>query len=340
MDYKGVVIDAGHGGMDGGASGNGILEKEYNLKISQYISDRLNDLGVSNKLIRDSDITIEPSDRTKLIKDAFGNSEDVLVISNHINAGGGEGAEFIYALRNNDKFSKILVNNFEDIGRNVRKYYQRRYPSNLDKDYYFIHRDTKNTEPVIIEYGFLDNEDDADLLKKNWKSYAEAVVKSITEYIGVDYDSLDQQNVYIVKSGDTLWSIAKNNGLSVDELKDLNNLTSNKLSVGQKLLIGEDIVPVINDTYIVKKGDTLYSIAKKYGLSVDELKKYNNLNSSSLSIGQKLKIPSNEKNTYVVKSGDTLYKIAKNNGISVSDLMSLNNLNNSNLSIGQVLVLP
>ena len=340
MDYKGVVIDAGHGGSDGGASGNGILEKEYNLKISQYISDRLNDLGVSNKLIRDSDVTIEPSDRTKLIKDAYGNSEDVLVISNHINAGGGEGAEFIYALRNNDKFSKILVNNFEDIGRNVRKYYQRRYPSNLDKDYYFIHRDTKNTEPVIIEYGFLDNEDDADLLKKNWKSYAEAVVKSITEYIGVDYDSLDQQNVYIVKSGDTLWSIAKNNGLSVDELKDLNNLTSNKLSVGQKLLIGEDIVPVINDTYIVKKGDTLYSIAKKYGLSVDELKKYNNLNSSSLSIGQKLKIPSNEKNTYVVKSGDTLYKIAKNNGISVSDLMSLNNLNNSNLSIGQVLVLP
>ena len=340
MDYKGVVIDAGHGGMDGGASGNGILEKEYNLKISQYISDRLNDLGVKNKLIRDSDITIEPSDRTKLIKDAFGNSEDVLVISNHINAGGGEGAEFIYALRNNDKFSKILVNNFEDIGRNVRKYYQRRYPSDLDKDYYFIHRDTKNTEPVIIEYGFLDNEDDADLLKKNWKSYAEAVVKSITEYIGVDYDSLDQQNVYTVKSGDTLWSIAKNNGLSVDELKDLNNLTSNKLSVGQKLLIGEDIVPVINDTYIVKKGDTLYGIAKKYGLSVDELKKYNNLSSSSLSIGQKIKIPSNEKNTYVVKSGDTLYKIAKNNGISVSDLMSLNNLNNSNLSIGQVLVLP
>lgn len=340
MDYKGVVIDAGHGGMDSGASGNGILEKEYNLKISQYISDRLNDLGVKNKLIRESDVTIEPSDRTKLIKDAFGNSEDVLVISNHINAGGGEGAEFIYALRNNDKFSKILVNNFEDIGRNVRKYYQRRYPSDLDKDYYFIHRDTKNTEPVIIEYGFLDNEDDADLLKKNWKSYAEAVVKSITEYIGVDYDSLDQQNVYTVKSGDTLWSIAKNNGLSVDELKDLNNLTSNKLSVGQKLLIGEDIVPVINDTYIVKKGDTLYSIAKKYGLSVDELKKYNNLNSSSLSIGQKLKIPSNEKNIYVVKSGDTLYKIAKNNGISVSDLMSLNNLNNSNLSIGQVLVLP
>ena len=264
----------------------------------------------------------------------------ILFNHNKDTSGGGEGAEFIYALRNNDKFSKILANNFEDIGRNVRKYYQRRYPSDLDKDYYFIHRDTKNTEPVIIEYGFLDNEDDAELLKKNWKSYAEAVVKSITEYIGVDYDSLDQQNVYIVKSGDTLWSIAKNNGLSVDELKELNNLTSNKLSIGQKLLISEDMVPVINDTYIVKKGDTLYGIAKKFGLSVNELKNYNNLKSNSLSIGQKINIPSNEKKTYVVKSGDTLYKISKSNGISVSDLMSLNNLNNSNLSIGQVLVLP
>ncbi|MGN0966635.1 MAG: LysM peptidoglycan-binding domain-containing protein [Candidatus Coprovivens sp.] len=100
------------------------------------------------------------------------------------------------------------------------------------------------------------------------------------------------------------------------------------------------MVPVINDTYTVKKGDTLYGIAKKFGLSVDELKNYNNLKSNSLSIGQKINIPSNEKNTYVVKSGDTLYNIAKSNGVSVSDLMSLNNLNNSNLSIGQVLVLP
>ena len=271
MEYKGVVIDAGHGGSDGGASGNGILEKEYNLKISKYIHDRLNDLGVKNKLIRDKDISIEPGERTRLIKDAYGNTDDVLVISNHINAGGGEGAEFIYALRNNDKFSKILTNNFEDIGRNVRKYYQRRYPSDLDKDYYFIHRDTKNTEPVIIEYGFLDNEEDAELLKKNWESYAEAVVKSITEYIGVDYDSLDQQNVYIVKSGDTLWSIAKNNGLSVDKLKELNNLTSNKLSIGQKLLISEYITPIINDTYVVKKGDTLWGIAKRYDVTLSAL---------------------------------------------------------------------
>ena len=338
MKYKGVVIDAGHGGSDGGAVGNGIVEKELNLEISKYISERLDDLGIENTLVRTSDVTLSPTDRVKIIKQPYGNSSDVLVISNHINAGGGEGAEFIYALRNNDKFSKILASNFEDIGRNVRKYYQRRYPSDLDQDYYFIHRDTKNTEPVIIEYGFLDNVKDAELLKNNWESYAEAVVKSIAEYLGVNYENMDQVNVYTVKSGDTLWSIAKNNGLTVDELKKLNNLTSNKLSIGQKLKLSSDTIS--EDTYIVKSGDTLYAIAKKNGISVDELKKYNNLNSNSLSIGQVLKIPNKSNNTYTVKKGDTLYNIAKSNNVSVDDLMSLNNLNNTNLSIGQTLIIP
>ena len=339
MNYKGVVIDAGHGGTDGGAVGNGIVEKELNLKISKYIADRLDALGIENTLVRDTDITINPTERVNLVKKPYGNSSDVLVISNHINAGGGEGSEFIYALRNNDKFSKILAKNFEDIGRTVRKYYQRRYPSDLDKDYYFIHRDTKNTEPVIIEYGFLDNERDAELLKNNWESYAEAVVKSIAEYLGVNYENMDQVNVYTVKSGDTLWSIAKNNGLTVDELKSLNNLTSNKLSIGQKLKLSKDTVSNENK-YIVKSGDTLYAIARKYGVSVDELKSYNNLKSNTLSIGQVIMIPSKESNKYIVKSGDTLYKIAKENNISVDELMSLNNLNNSNLGVGQVLILP
>lgn len=339
MNYKGVVIDAGHGGTDGGAVGNGIVEKDLNLKISKYIADRLDELGIENTLVRSSDTTINPSDRVNLIKKPYGNSSDVLVISNHINAGGGEGSEFIYALRNNDKFSKILAKNFEDIGRSVRKYYQRRYPSDLDKDYYFIHRDTRNTEPVIIEYGFLDNERDAELLKNNWESYAEAVVKSIAEYLGVNYENMDQVNVYTVKSGDTLWSIAKNNGLSVDNLKELNNLTSNMLTVGQKLKLSKDTVSDEN-VYVVKSGDTLYAIARKYGVSVDDLMSYNNLKSNSLSIGQVIKIPSKGSNKYIVKSGDTLYKIAKDNNITVDELMSLNNLNNSNLSIGQVLILP
>ena len=339
MNYKGVVIDAGHGGSDGGAVGNGIIEKNLSLEISKYIHERLDELGVENTLIRNSDVTIDPDDRTKKIKDAYGNTNDVLVVSNHINAGGGEGAEIIYALRNNDKFSKLIASNLEDIGRDVRKYYQRRYPSNLSKDYYFIHRDTANTEPVIVEYGFLDNANDAKLLKENWESYAEAVVKAICEYIGVKYDSLDQNNVYVVKKGDTLYAIANKYGISVDKLKEMNKLTNNNLSIGQKLIINEEKLEEDN-VYVVKIGDTLWSIAKKNGISVDELKKLNDLSSNSLSIGQKLILTGNSKKTYKVKSGDTLYNIAKNNGTTVNDLMELNNLSNTSLSIGQVLYIP
>ena len=199
---KKVIIDAGHGGEDGGATGSGIIEKEYTLMISNYIHDRLDELGVENTLIRSTDETIEPADRVARIAEPYGSGNDVIVVSNHINAGGGEGAEIIYALRNSDTFSKRIANELENNGREVRKYYQRRYPSDSSKDYYFIHRNTGNTEAVIVEYGFLDNSKDAELLKKYWKDYAEAVVKAITEYVGVPYsfsDDMVNTNYYIVK---------------------------------------------------------------------------------------------------------------------------------------------
>lgn len=345
---KKVIIDAGHGGDDPGASGNGIVEKELTLEISQYIHDRLDELGIENTLIRDSDETLEPNDRVNKIVSPYGSDSDVLVVSNHINAGGGEGAEIIYALRNNDTFSRKISDELESVGRDVRKYYQRRYPSDSSKDYYFIHRNTGNTEAVIVEYGFLDNVDDANLLKKYWQDYAEAVVKAIANYLGVPYTfdgSLVNENYYIVKKGDSLWSIANKYGLTVDKLKDINNLSSNMLSVGQKLLInyGTDVDNVNENYYVVKSGDTLYSIAKKYGLTVDELKKMNNLSSNTLSINQKLLV-GNDMSTddnydvYVVKSGDTLWGIASKYNTSVDKIKDINNLNSNNLSIGQKLL--
>ena len=263
---------------------------------------------------------------------------------------GGEGAEIIYALRNNDAFSRKISDELESMGRVVRKYYQRRYPSDSSKDYYFIHRNTGNTEAVIVEYGFLDNVDDANLLKKYWQDYAEAVVKAIANYLGVPYTfdgSLVNENYYIVKKGDSLWSIANKYGLTVDKLKDINNLSSNMLSVGQKLLIndGTDVDNVNENYYIVKSGDTLYSIAKKYGLTVDELKKMNNLSSNTLSINQKLLVGNDMSiddnyDVYVVKSGDTLWGIASKYNTSVDKIKDINNLNSNNLSIGQKLLVP
>ena len=397
---KKVIIDAGHGGSDGGAVGNGIIEKDLNLEISQYIHNRLDELGVENTLIRDNDVTIEPNERARKIVEPYGSGKDVVVISNHINAGGGQGAEIIYALRNTDTFSKRIATELENNGREVRKYYQRRYPSDSSKDYYFIHRDTGNTEAVIVEYGFLDNSTDAALLKKYWKDYAEAVVKAVADFVGVPYSytgPILNENYYIVQNGDSLWSISKKYGVSVDKLKDINNLSGNLLSVGQKLLIkdtsssddvgiyytvkaGDTLYGIANeynltvadlksmnnlknnnlsigqkllvsgtgevvegsdyDTYIVKSGDNLYAIARKYGVTVDKLKEINNLSSNLLSIGQKLLVPKITEKMYVVKSGDSLYKIAKDNNTSVTELINLNDLSTTNLSIGQVLYLP
>lgn len=85
---KKIVIDAGHGGSDPGAVGNGITEKDYTLKISQYMANRLRDLGADVTLTRNTDETLSPTDRVNRVLNAYGNSKDVVVISNHINAGG------------------------------------------------------------------------------------------------------------------------------------------------------------------------------------------------------------------------------------------------------------
>ena len=342
---KKIVIDAGHGGDDSGATGNGIIEKDLTLKIAQYIKKRFDELGITSSMTRTDDSTLDPADRVKKALSFYGNGNDVILLSNHINAGGGDGAEIIYALRNNDTLSKGIASNIENAGQNVRKYYQRRLPSDSSKDYYFMMRDTPDTESIIVEYGFLDSVgDDVTQLKNNYEKYAEAVVKGVAEYIGVPYYQEGVQ-YYTVAKGDSLWSIAKKFNITVDKLKAMNNLSSNLLQIGQKLIVKQVESVSSGDYYVVQSGDTLYSIAKNNGLTVDELKTLNNLTSNSLSIGQKLKLKevtesTSTVNTYTVKSGDTLYSIAKNYNTTVSNLKTLNNLSTNILSVGQVLKVP
>ena len=157
---------------------------------------------------------------------------------------------------------------------------------------------------------------------------------------------------YTVRAGDTLYSIAKKYGVSADTIIQDNSLKNNNLSIGQILRIrskegevlecfGEDFNDSISNynVYKVQRGDSLYSIARKYGISVDDIKRVNNLNNNTISIGQELKIPSNNIDYYIVQRGDSLYSIAKKYGISVDYLKRKNNLTSNTLSIGQKLLL-
>ena len=158
----------------------------------------------------------------------------------------------------------------------------------------------------------------------------------------IEEPDVPNENIYIVKKGDTLYSIANQYGMTVNELKSLNNLTNDTLSIGQELVVSEGNAGTL-DTYTVKAGDSLYSIARKYGITVDALKSANGKSSNLLSIGEVLVIPTSSSSgskTYVVKSGDSLWKIATSYGTSVNAIKQANGLSNDVLSIGQVLIIP
>lgn len=342
MAYK-VAIDS----SNSSENKNGIVEKDFTFTIAKYINERLNNIGIENFLVDENNTGLTDEEKVNIIKDKYGNGNNIIVISNRLNKGGKNGAEIMYPLRNNSKLASLIASNLEDAGQTVLKYYQLRNNSDTSKDDDYLIRNTANNLTIVIDYGYIDNTSDANFLKNNYEKLAEAVVKSIANYAGVSYSPANMEGYYIVKKGDSLWSIASKNNTTVDNIKKLNNLSSNNLSVGQVLKLSydtenEDIKE--SNIYTVKKGDSLWLIANKYGTTVDKLKNANDLKSNTLSIGQTLIIPEKKESTskisYVVKKGDSLWLIANKYDTTVEKIKSTNNLKGNTLSIGQVLVIP
>ncbi|MBP3800051.1 MAG: LysM peptidoglycan-binding domain-containing protein [Bacilli bacterium] len=252
----------------------------------------------------------------------------------------------------------MMLENIGKKGQKMRKVYQRRLPENPNLDYYYIIRETNPLESLLVEYGFIDNKNDATKLRNNLNDYVEGVVEAIANYINVPYSKpgessqMPQGDYYTVVPGDTLYKIANLYNLSVDELKRINNLDTNTISVGQKLLVNPNNVN--NDpnyiTYTVVPGDSLSKLARQFNTTVDEIKSINNLTSNTIVIGEELLIPNNtveedpidivNPSLYVVKRGDSLWKIARDFNTTVDEIISLNNLDSINLQIGQTLQIP
>lgn len=169
---------------------------------------------------------------------------------------------------------------------------------------------------------------------------------------------------YIVKKGDTLYSIAQKYGTTVNQINSLNNLKSNKLSIGQVLKIPENYTSDENISlpnyinYVVKKGDNIYSIGRKYDIDIDTIIKDNSLSSDLLTIGQVLRIRTKDdtngieecygtsyntniesNTTYIVKKGDNLYSIARKFNTTVDSIKKKNSLKSNLLSVGQKLII-
>lgn len=154
---------------------------------------------------------------------------------------------------------------------------------------------------------------------------------------------------YTVKSGDTLFKIANQYNTTVAQLRTLNNLTSDTINIGQVLRIAQTStqqpVEAEAQTYTVRAGDTLFTIASRFNTTVAQIRTLNNLSSDTILVGQVLRLTPNQQQsqnlqTYTVKSGDTLWRIAQSFNISVDQLRNMNNLTSDVLQIGQTLRVP
>ena len=172
--------------------------------------------------------------------------------------------------------------------------------------------------------------------------------------------------IYIVRSGDTLWQIAKKFNTTIDDIMQYNNIPDpDIININQVLRIPqkyENPENIQNNnktetpyTYIVRSGDTLWQIAKKFNTTIDDIMHYNNISDPDIiNINQVLKIPQKYENpeniqndnetaipyTYIVSNGDTLWQIAKKYGLNVSDIINMNALTDPDMIFpGQMIIL-
>jgi len=168
---------------------------------------------------------------------------------------------------------------------------------------------------------------------------------------------------YKIKRGDNIGALAQKFGVTATQIRRWNGLTSNKLLAGKSLKIysGDNSsslgdvttkTPATVNYYKVKSGDTIGKVAKLYRVPSASIIKWNNIRNNKILVGQKLKIYSdfsvndlqtktnrntnkNSTKVYTVRKGDTLYSIATNYNLSVNKLKSVNRISDNKIVVGQ-----
>ena len=242
-----------------------------------------------------------------------------------------------------DKFTeKILLENKEEIPNNNTDI-------NSSENYirYKIKKGDTLSE-IAIKYNTTVNE----LVRINNIKNPNIIYINQTLLIPTKNNSISNGNddknntIYIVKKGDTLYSIAKRYNTTVQKIVNNNNIRNpNLIYPGERIIIALRSEEYM--TYRVKRGDTLYDIANKYNTTVSKLAYINGIrNVNYIYINEIIKIPINisigEHDCghciYTVKKGDTLTKIANKFGKRISEIAELNNIKNINyIYVGQKL---
>jgi LysM repeat protein len=226
----------------------------------------------------------------------------------------------------------------------------------------------KNQETILLVETLQPVENNSTTPAKNELAKTEPELTTTAPYIAT----------HTVKKGETLFGISKLYNISVDELKKLNKLTKNTINFGDKIKLTSAEKPVLAKTettalapelsetpktdknnkveqqaittHKVEPGESLFSISKKYNISVDNLKKLNQITNNNIQPGQKLKLGQQEdkklantddkkKITHKVKSGESFYTIAKTYGCTINNIKEWNNKSENKLITGEKIII-
>ena len=438
-----IAIDAGHGGEDPGALGSRSREKNITLDISKRLARKINNTkGMRAVLIRDRDYFVKLRDRMEKARKA--NAD--LFVSIHADAALNKSARgmSVFALSQrgasselarslarkqnqadliggvsirdkDDELAQVLIDlsltnkisESVELGTLVLKRLSKlgKLHSKRVEQAGFVVLKSPDIPSILVETGFITNRsEEKRLLTKRFQTQlSDQIYSGIVDYINSnpiqvadanfqitpsnhslsDFEEISETTsntisnttqatqFHTVRSGDTLLKIASRYGISLKQLKQWNNLKNNIAAKGKRLRVSskQTARPTSSQTtstsrkiirHKVKRGDTLSTIAQRYGDTMRAIRSRNKLKSSTVFLGQSLKvstkvtvkpktIKSNQsssastnkssKTVHIVKRGEFLSSISARYNISIKYIKRLNKLKSNNIYVGQRLII-